>query len=416
MDTANANLDVGTAYGRKPATYRKELVEVGAGTPMGELMRRYWQPFYASEHLTSDRPVRVRILGEDLVLFRDKRGRAGLVAENCCHRGTSLFYGRIEEDGIRCCYHGWKFDVEGNCLEQVCEIEGGRRRDVTRQPWYPVQERYGLIYTYMGPPEKKPILPRWEILENIPEGHSLEVCMYPGYGPKDDNLYYGILDYNWLQSYENVVDPVHATWLHANHSGFQFPYSGDQNKELTGSELPAFADPNFAAHHTRMDESHWGVKHHSSFVAPDGNTYRQVTEVIMPNMASVPIFAGDLVYFVPVDDTHHLVVQVAAVSTPGELAARRQTHNSRDWWTLTPEELRDCPGDYEAQSTQGPVPPHSHEHLVGSDHGLILVRLRLRAMLKDMEAGKDPFGVSFDANEPPRTIEAHRPKPLITAE
>jgi phenylpropionate dioxygenase-like ring-hydroxylating dioxygenase large terminal subunit len=412
MTAANSNLDFGTAYGQKPPTYRKELVEVGPGTPMGELMRRYWQPIYATEHLTSDKPVRVRILGEDLVLFRDKQGRAGLVAENCCHRGTSLYYGRIEDDGIRCCYHGWKFDAEGNCLDQPCEIDGGRHRAAARQPWYPVQERYGLVYAYMGPPEKKPILPRWELVENLPEGKFLEVSMYAGYGPKDAEIYYGVLDFNWLQSYENVVDPVHATWLHANHSGFQFPYSEEMNVQLTGTALPAFADPKHAAHNTNMDETYWGVKHHSEAIGPDGNSYGQVTEVIMPNMASVPTFGGELIYFVPVDDTHHLVVQVGIASREGDIRGRNQTHNGRPWWELTPEELRDCPGDYESQSTQGAVPRHSKEHLAKSDRGVILVRRRLEALLKEMAEGKDPKGVSFDTNEPPRAIEAHGPRPL----
>ena len=102
------------------------------------------------------------MLGEDLILFRDKTGRPGLVQARCAHRGTTLYYGKVEERGIRCCYHGWLFDVEGRCLEQPCEPEGGRFRDRVRQPWYPVQELYGLVFAYMGPPEKKPVLPRYD--------------------------------------------------------------------------------------------------------------------------------------------------------------------------------------------------------------------------------------------------------------
>ena len=127
MSSNGHSIDTGTAYGLKPPTYKANLVEVGQGTPMGELMRRYWQPFYPSSQLTSDKPRRVRLLGEELILFRDKQGRPGLVHEHCCHRGASLFYGRIEEDGIRCCYHGWKYDPQGHCLVQAAR--GGWRPD-----------------------------------------------------------------------------------------------------------------------------------------------------------------------------------------------------------------------------------------------------------------------------------------------
>ena len=143
--------DIGSGYDRKPSTYNKDLTEVGRGTPMGELMRRYWHPVGLAAD-AGQTPKPVRALGEDLILFRDGQGRPGLVVARCCHRGTTLYYGRVEERGIRCCYHGWLFDVEGRCLEQPCEPGGGRIRERIRQPWYPVQERYGLIFAYMGPP------------------------------------------------------------------------------------------------------------------------------------------------------------------------------------------------------------------------------------------------------------------------
>ena len=145
---ANA-IDAGTGYTRKPSTHNAALTEVGRGKPMGELLRRYWHPV-ALVADASATPKAVRVLGEDLILFRDGQGRAGLVEARCCHRGTTLYYGRVEERGIRCCYHGWLFDTEGRCLEQPCEPEGGLKRDRVRQPWYPVEELYGLIFAYMG--------------------------------------------------------------------------------------------------------------------------------------------------------------------------------------------------------------------------------------------------------------------------
>jgi phenylpropionate dioxygenase-like ring-hydroxylating dioxygenase large terminal subunit len=141
-----------------------------------------------------------------------------VVFERCAHRGSSLYYGRIEEDGIRCCYHGWKFDVQGHCLEQACEPYRGRCRDVARQPWYPAEERYGLVFVYMGPPEHKPPLPRYAFLEDLDEGESL-FSDIPG---PDQSVTGLVQECNWLQLFENAMDPVHVTWLHSTHSGMQF--------------------------------------------------------------------------------------------------------------------------------------------------------------------------------------------------
>ena len=145
--------DVGVAYGRGRHTYDPDLVEVGPGTPGGEFMRRYWHPVAISSTLV-ERPRKVRVLGEDLILFRDKSGRPGLVTPRCAHRGAPLYYGKVEDQGIRCPYHGWLFDTEGRCLDQPCEPGGGPARHRVRQPWYPLQERYGLVFAYLGPPEK----------------------------------------------------------------------------------------------------------------------------------------------------------------------------------------------------------------------------------------------------------------------
>src|SRR5882724_2120001 len=196
--------DIGTGYGRPRPTFMRELTLVGPGSPMGELLRRYWHPvgLVGDAGLT---PKALRVLGEDLVLFRDRRGRPGLVTARCAHRGTTLHYGRVEERGIRCCYHGWLFDVEGRCLEQPCEPDGGTQRERMRQPWYPVQERYGLIHAYMGPPARKPVLPRYEVLETLEPGEFLEAddSSVGGGGP-------AVIPCNWLQHYENLMDTLRS--------------------------------------------------------------------------------------------------------------------------------------------------------------------------------------------------------------
>ena len=205
MNAKTITIPTGTAYGRRPGTHDALLTEVGPGTPCGEFMRRYWQPVTLSERVTTT-PAQVRILGEDLIVFRDRKGRAGLLHPRCAHRGTSLFYGRVEDEGIRCCYHGWLFSVEGKCLDQPCEPQGGVHRDKVRQPWYPVQERYGIVWAYMGPPDRMPVLPRYDILEHVEPGYKLHVSHSSLYAGGDDDV--ELVPCNWLQEWENVMDPV----------------------------------------------------------------------------------------------------------------------------------------------------------------------------------------------------------------
>ena len=220
-------VDTGTGHGRARPTSHRELTEVAPGTPMGELLRRYWHPVGLSAD-AGPTPSAVRVLGEDLVLFRDGTGRPGLVVARCAHRGTTLFYGRVEARGIRCCYHGWLFDVQGHCLEQPCEPGGGPQRDRMRQPWYPAQERYGLIFAYLGSPERRPVLPRWEPLEILDAGELLEAdaSSIGGGGPV-------VIPCNWLQHYENLMDTLHVPILHGAFSGVQFTETMGLMPEVT---------------------------------------------------------------------------------------------------------------------------------------------------------------------------------------
>ena len=179
------------------------LTRVGPGTPAGQLLRRYWHVVGAASELTTEKPKkRVRVLGEDLVLFRNQTGEYGLVAEHCAHRGESLYYGFVEEDGIRCAYHGWKYDAGGRCLEQPFESPEAGYKEKIRQAAYPVEKLAGFLFAYMGPPEKKPVLPKWDILMRQDGARKLES--------------YQLLRCNWLQAMENSVDPVHTYYLHAH--------------------------------------------------------------------------------------------------------------------------------------------------------------------------------------------------------
>jgi nitrite reductase/ring-hydroxylating ferredoxin subunit len=386
---APAEVDAGTAYGRPAPTYRRELVEVGPGTPMGELLRRYWHPIGLVGDAT-DTPRKIRVLGEDLILFRDGQGRPGLLYPHCAHRGTSLYYGKVDERGIRCCYHGWLFDVQGHCLEQPCEPEGGRARGQRRQPWYPLQEQYGLIWAYMGPPEKKPVLPRYECLDVLDEGEFLEAddSSIGGGGPP-------VIPCNWLQHYENLVDPFHVVILHSSFSGTQFV------KEMAV-----------------MPEVHWetheiGVRTVSMRTLPDGRRLRRISEAGLPTLRVIPSprlsrfgRVESLGWVLPIDDHHFRIYVVGRVREAGELRRMRTRMNGKLWEEMSEEEHRLYPNDVEAMVGQGVIAKHSEEHLVTSDKGIVMLRRLLQAQLQAVGEGRDPAGVHFDPGATPVVFSA----------
>ena len=377
-------VDTGTAYGKPAPAHNRELTEVGPGTPMGELLRRYWHPVGVLADATAT-PRKLRVLGEDLVLFRDGTGRPGLVYEHCAHRGTSLYYGKVEERGIRCCYHGWLFDVQGHCMEQPCEPEGGRARGKIRQPWYPVQELYGLIWAYMGPPEKKPVLPRYECLETLDAGEFLEVNANSigGGGPQ-------IIPCNWLQHYENLVDPFHVVILHSAFSGTQFVEEMAVMPQVT------------------WEVAEQSVRTLSTRKLDNGKTFRRISEAGLPTLRVIPSprvgrygRVESLGWILPIDDHSFRIYVVGRVTSEGELARMRSRLEGKLWEELTEEEHRRMPGDYEAMVSQGAIAQHSEEHLATTDRGIVMLRRLLQKQLALVKDGKDPAGVSFDPEAPP---------------
>ena len=177
----------------------ERLTRTGPGTPMGAVMRHYWQPLVLIEELPAERPAKdVRVLGEDIVVFRDAAGRYGALARRCAHRGGDLAYGRLEDGGLRCPYHGWLYDIAGRCLEQPAEPAGSRYHERIRQPAYPCIERNGIVYGYMGPGEAPP-LPGFDWHEAPPD-HTF--------------VFKGLQRANWLQALEGEIDPSHLSYLH----------------------------------------------------------------------------------------------------------------------------------------------------------------------------------------------------------
>jgi phenylpropionate dioxygenase-like ring-hydroxylating dioxygenase large terminal subunit len=385
----SAPRDEGTGYEMRKPAIKDDLVLVSRGTPMGELLRRYWHPVGLTKDANSV-PRKVRVLGEDLILFRDGDGRAGLVHARCCHRGTTLYYGKVEQRGLRCCYHGWLFDVHGHCLEQPCEPNGGLFREKVRQPWYPVQERYGLIFAYLGPPDRKPILPTYECLEVMGEGEFVEAddSSIGGGGPD-------VIPCNWLQHYENVVDPFHVPVLHASFSGAQFT--------LAMASMP----------NVTFEASPRGVLAGSTRKTDDGKTFYRVTEAALPTLRVVPNprvaqFARveSIGWVLPIGDMSFRIYVAGRVKKAGDLGRMRSKFNGKDWSQMTEEEHQRHPGDYEAQVGQGVITAHSEEHFAQSDRGLVILRRMLQEQLDRIAQGRDPIGVSFDASAPPIVFEA----------
>jgi nitrite reductase/ring-hydroxylating ferredoxin subunit len=374
-------MDTGTAYEFTPGLPRLELTQVGRGTPYGEVLRRYWQPIALSSD-ASTTPHHVRVLGEDLILFRTGRGRPGLLYPRCAHRGASLFYGGVERDGIRCCYHGWVYDTEGRCLEQPCEPENGLHRDRIRQPWYPVHERYGLVWAYLGPPDRKPLLPRYDVLETAAADESLitDGSGVGGGGP-------AFLDFNWVQHWENVLDPFHVPILHARFSGFQF-----------SPEMALMPEVQF-------EYTARGVRSTQLRSLGDGRTLRRVTEVMFPNLRVVPsprLAAGPtniLGWVVPCDDESFQIFTVARDAAPDFLIKLRSTYGGKTWSELTEEEHQRMPGDYEAQKSQGTITLHGDDHLITTDQGVAMLRRMMAKQIRNVADGGDPPGVIFHGND-----------------
>jgi phenylpropionate dioxygenase-like ring-hydroxylating dioxygenase large terminal subunit len=374
----NREIDTGTAYGRKPAHSNKLLTEVGPGKPIGELFRRYWQPVALSSQAT-ERPKKIRILGEDLILFRDRKGRPGLVYPRCMHRGTSLYYGKVEDEGIRCCYHGWLFGVDGQCLDQPCEPEHGLHREIARQPWYPVEERYGLVFAYLGPPEKRPVLPRYDNLEGLLPGEQY-VASIGGQGATGDDSF-DVVPYSWIHMNDNVLDPFHVQVLHSTFTVVQFV-----------AEFKVMPVCDFFP----VDD---GVCYSAYRKLDDGREVDRISHWIMPSIMSVPSIFMDagppqsVGWVVPADDESYYQVNVRK-SKDGKRFSL--AIDGKLWKDKSEEERQDVPSDYEAQVGQGKISLHSEEHLATSDRGIVMQRRMLEQQIKIVQEGGDPAGVTFD--------------------
>ena len=390
------------------------LTQIGRGTPCGELMRRYWQPAALCEELPQGgAPFPLKLLGEDLVLFRDEQGRPGLLGRHCCHRGADLSYGRVEDGGLRCIYHGWLYDIHGRCLDQPGEPSGGEHRGAIRQLAYPCREQVGVIFTYMGPGEP-PLFPNYEFL-TVPDERLFATKLFHGC--------------NYLQANEGNIDLSHLSFLHYSRANRGVggvvggPLLPAQDKVSGGGAAPGqetyFAElTGFGVRSAKIREDLGAEQYHI-----------YLTEFVLPNMTAFPgNFRGwvghGVHWHVPIDDTHHwkFVFQFRrdkavdkdqfrrelADMTPDYKALINKSNRYFQDRDLMMEESyigigRRPRGDFNFQlqdlhvtEGQGPIQDRTQERLAAGDRAVVAARTVLLKAIRDVQKGLEPPNVIRD--------------------
>jgi 5,5'-dehydrodivanillate O-demethylase len=350
------------------ADENRRLTEVQKGTPMGELLRRYWHPIAAVGELDQHPTKEVRILGEDLVLYRDKAGTLGLLDRYCPHRRANLAYGIVERAGLRCTYHGWCFDEVGTCLAQPFEDTvrpDNTFREKIRTTAYPVRAKAGLVWAYLGP-SPAPCLPDWDA--------------FHARGFKYISL--ARMPCNWLQCQENSADPVHFEWLH-------------QNWSLHRAGLP------YGPAHTRIgfDEFEFGITYRRILSTTDENHefWRVGRVCLWPNCLFV---SNSFSWSVPIDDENTLRILWFLHPLRGTRPFEQERIPHWHAPMRTPDGRWIVDGgthqDMVAMLGQGTIADRTREHLGESDRGVILMRKLLAKDLDRVAAGEDPKGVLRD--------------------
>jgi 5,5'-dehydrodivanillate O-demethylase oxygenase subunit len=360
----------------------ERLTRVGAGTPVGELLRRYWYPVAAASELARHPTKYVKILGEELVLFRDKQRRLGLIGAYCAHRRANLAYGMPEADGLRCPYHGWKFSAAGRCLEQPFEetVRSDKTfKDQIQLPAYAAEELGGLVFAYIGP-KPVPLLPRWDLLVEEKTwreiGHTVTAC-------------------NWLQTAENILDPVHVEWLHGEFRSYAAEKTGkgERSRKRIRHLKIAFDLAPYGIIKRRMLEGE----------TEEADDWKIGHWLVFPSTQKGP----DMLRFrVPVDDTH--TAQWYCSVHPVDETDRQKADEIPLYEMPSPvldehgqPQLDQLNSDVDPQDnaifvSQQPVFDRAHELLGESDRGIVMYRHLLDHQIKLVQEGKDPMNVFRD--------------------
>jgi 5,5'-dehydrodivanillate O-demethylase len=355
----------------------ERLTRVGMGTPMGALLRRYWHPVATLPELLAEPVLAVTVLGENLALYRTEAGALGLVAQRCPHRGASLAYGIPEADGLRCAYHGWKFDGRGTCLEQPAEPGDSTFKERVRVPAYPVQEMGGLIWAYLGP-TPAPLLPRFDLFVRDDLEREIGITRLPC---------------NWLQIMENSLDPVHLEYLHSVY----------MNYVLKRQSKPPASQ---TKHHDRIafDLFEYGIVKRRLWVgdSEDSDEWQVGHPILFPNILSVG--DGGRSQFqirVPIDDTHTYHVwyrtkpraEKTPLQDPASIPVLDYAYKHEDGRLVVDTVSGQ---DMMVWVTQGPISDRTTERLGTTDKGVIMYRALLEEQMLKVERGEEPMAVVRD--------------------
>jgi phthalate 4,5-dioxygenase len=384
------------------------LTETGPGTPMGELFRRYWQPVLLTEELPEDGcpPVRVKVLSERLIAVRTPEGEYGLMDEFCAHRGISLFFGRVEEGGIRCPYHGWKYSANGQAIDVPSELNNSEFCQNVKLRSYPLVKRGDLLWAYLGDPAHQPPLPEWEFA-TVPAAQTYTSKRFQ--------------DSNWLQALEGGIDSSHVTWLHGGGpegAGLEADplFKGSKGNEYNKADLKPYFE---------VVENVGGLLIGARRNAEEGTYYWRVTPWVLPNFTMVPPRGDHPMhghFWVPMDDEtcwawsfdYHPTRALTTVERDA-MKAGAGVHSKNIPGTYLPMANKDndylinrekqrtgewfsgvegiAIQDSSLQESMGPIVDRTKERLVATDVGIIKARQKLRRAAEALrDSGETPVG------------------------
>lgn len=411
-------------------TDNETMTQVGPGTPMGNYLRSFWMPFLLAEELPAPDcpPVRVELLNEQLVAFRDTSGRVGLVQHRCPHRRAGLFYARNEENGLRCVYHGWKFDVDGNCVDMPSEPERANFKNKVRITAYPCREAGGVVWTYMGPPDRMPSIPDLGWL-GVPSDHRY--------------ITKRIERTNWVQGLEGGLDPAHSNYLHSTMDRHWQPpewREAMKSSPRLRDRYHAFdKSPRFFIHETdygllvgaqrdaEPDTFYWRVTH---WAAPFYNLIGQ-----QPVGSAGPVTRAGSLAWIPLNDTTTFVFKVdwrddrplsdadvaaaenfSGPTLPGSFLPAGNADNdylidrgvqqTATYTGIGPTQWQDLA----VQEAMGPIVDRTEEHLGVSDTAIIRMRQLLLRGARELLEGAEPHGASHPDVYNIRAAEAVLPR------
>ena len=381
----------------------RRITRVGSGEPAGEVLRRYWQPAALSDELEGERPVvAVKLLGEELVLFRDEQNQLALIGRHCPHRGADLCYGRLENNGLRCPFHGWHFNRDGQCVEQPGEPEGSRTHEKIKTASYPVIEKNGIVFAYMGPGEP-PEFPNFDCFR-APDSHVF--------------AFKGMWQCNWLQAMEIGIDPAHASFLHrflqdedpSDGYGKQFRDKSENTNMPMTQLLREYPRPEI-----RVEETDYGMKLTALRHLDNGMTHVRVTNQIFPSAICIPMSREMTItqWHVPIDDhSCYWYSMFTSFDKPVNKALMREQrlkeHTLPDYVPIKNKHNRYGYNAAEQQQTtytgmgmdinvhdqwavesMGSIQNRTKEHLGKTDIGITRYRRMLMAAIDNVESGDE---------------------------